>query len=144
MKLVPYSSDHLDLLPDFGNQEAIVRPFLARLQGCRYEDSGPAFSGFVGETIVGCAGLIENHAHMATAWALLPKQEMAQRFVAIHRAVGDFLDRQSYRRINAHVLYQDRVGHRWARMLGFRIEVFCRPHYAPDGSAVTEYVRWRR
>lgn len=142
MEIVPFESAHLARLENLGQQEEVVRPFLNVLAESRYEDQGPCFSGLVDDRVIGCAGLIEHHDYMATAWAIISKQDMAQRFVAIHRAVDEFLKRQTYRRINAHVGLYDRAGHRWARMLGFTCEILCRPYYAPDGSAISEY--WRR
>lgn len=142
LNVVPYETEHLELLADFGNQEEIYRPFLAALKKCRYEDSGPAFSAFVEGRIVGCAGLVEVTPYRAYTWALMAKQDVAQRFVAIHRAVKGFLDEQDYKRIDMHVAFNDAAAHRWARLLGFEREVFCRPWYNVDGSAVSEYVRW--
>lgn len=142
IEIVPYESAHLDRLHDFGNQEAIVRPFVDRLKACRYEDKGPAFTGMVGGEVAGCAGLVEMTPYRAYVWAFMPEQTVKQRFVAIHREVSRFLAEQTYRRIDAHVALDDVEGHRWARMLGFRPEVFCRAWAMPDGSAVTEYVRW--
>ncbi len=140
MKIVPFETSHLDELTDFGNQEELVRPLIGALQG--YEDAGPAFSACVEGRIIGCAGLVEMTPYRAYTWALIAKQDFAQRFVGIHRAVLRFLNEQTYKRIDAQVAFHDTDGHRWMRLLGFQREVFCRPWAMPDGSAVSEYVRW--
>lgn len=143
MKIIPFSSDHLDEMADFGNQESILRPMLGQIKGVKYEDIGPAFSACHEGRVIGCAGLVEATQYRAYTWAVMSRQDFAQRFVGIHRAVKRFLDEQTYKRIDAQVVYGDQAGHRWMRLLGFRREVFCRPWFMPDGSAVSEYVRLR-
>lgn len=142
IEIVPYQSAHLDMMRDFGNQEAIMRPFIGQLRDLKYEDQGPAYSVFADDEVICCAGLVEMTPYRAYTWAFMPEQAVKQRFVAIHRAVARFLAEQTYRRIDAHVAVDDMQGHRWARLLGFHREVFCRAWALPDGSAVSEYVRW--
>lgn len=142
MRIIPYVTDHLDQMADFGNQEDIVRPMIEILREARYEDNGPAFSAFAEGRVIGCAGLVEITKYRAYTWALMSKQDFAQRFVSIHRAVKRFLDEQTYKRIDAQVAFHDKDGHRWMRLLGFEREMFCRAWAMPDGSAVSEYVRW--
>ncbi len=142
MIVVPFETAHLDELVDFGNQEEIIRPLVGLLQESRYEELGPAFSASVDGRIIGCAGLVEMTQYRAYTWAIMARQDFAQRFVGIHRAVLGFLNEQTYKRMDAQVALHDADGHRWMRLLGFQREVFCRPWAMPDGSAVTEYVRW--
>ncbi len=141
--MIQFSSDHLDEMADFGNQESLIRPMLGQVRDTGYENLGPAFSACLNGKIIGCAGLVEVTQYRAYTWAIMSKQDFAQRFVAIHRAVKRFLDEQTYKRIDAQVAYHDADGHRWMRLLGFRREVFCRPWFMPDGSAISEYVRLR-
>lgn len=141
MKIIQFSSDHLDEMADFGNQEGIARPMLGQIREARYEDLGPASSFCVDGRVIGCVGLFEVTQYRATVWALIAKQDFAQRFISIHRATKRLLDAQTYKRIDVQVVFDDRAGHRWMRLLGFKREVFCRPWFMPDGSAVSEYVR---
>ena len=143
MEIMPYESDHLKILSDFGGQE-YLKPHLKSLTDARYEDRGPAFSGIIDGRIIGCAGLVEAHQYRAHVWAVLSRTDKPQQFVAIHKAVVRFLDNLAYKRIDAHVAFNDPYGHRWAAMLGFTREVYCRAWALPDGSSVTEYVRWRK
>lgn len=140
MKLIDYSSDHLDELRDMGGQE-YLRPLLGTIRAAQYENLGPAVTILIEERVIGAAGLVEMSPYRAAAWALLSKTDFAQQFIPIHRATKRFLDEQTYKRIDAHVAVDDRNGHRWARMLGFKVEVFCRPWALPDGTSATEYVR---
>ena len=142
MKIIPFETDHLDQMADFGNQENLIRPMIDQIHEARYEDRGPAFSACVDGRVVGCAGLVEMTQYRAYTWAIISKQDFAQRFVSIHRAVKRFLDEQTYKRIDAQVAFDDTDGHRWMSLLGFRREVFCRSWFMPDGSAISEYVRW--
>lgn len=142
MKIVPFQTEHLDELTNFGNQEEIIRPFVGLLQEAHYEKLGPAFSASVDGRIIGCAGLVEMTQYRAYTWAIMAKQDFAQRFIGIHRAVLRFLDEQTYKRMDAQVAINDADGHRWMKLLGFQREVFCRAWAMPDGSAVSEYVRW--
>lgn len=142
MIVVPFENAHLDSLSDFGNQEELVRPLVGLLRDANYEDAGPAFSAKIGDRIICCAGLVEVTKYRAFTWAVVAKQDFAQRFIGIHRAVLGFLNEQTYKRIDAQVALHDTDGHRWMKLLGFQREVFCRSWAMPDGSAVSEYVRW--
>lgn len=142
MEITPFVSEHLLELPDFGQQDSIVRHFLEDLMKNRYEDQGPAFTGRASGEIIGCAGLVEMTKYRAYTWAIVPTQTAKARFVPFHRAVRKFLSEQTYKRIDAQVAFHDTAGHRWAKMLGFRVEIMCRPWAMPDGSSLTEYVRF--
>ena len=141
MRIIPYCSEHLDELDDLGCQE-LLRPYLGSLKDAKYEDAGPAYTVVIGNRIIGAGGLFEMTQYRAAIWGLLSQTDLAQQFVPIHRAVLKFLNEQSYKRIDAQVSFYDAHGHRWVRMLGFDREVFCRAWAMPDGSSVSEYVRW--
>ncbi len=142
IEIVPFRNEHLVELADFGNQEALLRPFVGELAAADYESKGPAYSARHQGRIVACAGLAEMSQYRAYVWAFLSGQEHARVFISIHRAVERFLSAHPYRRIDAQVAFDDAQGHRWMKMLGFQREVFCRPWFMPDGSSVSEYVRW--
>ena len=141
MRLVQYESSHLDSLDNLGCQE-FLRPHVGLLKDVGYENLGPAFSVVIDGKVIGAAGLIEMTKYRANTWALFSRTDLPQQFVAIHRATCKFLNEQSYKRIDAQVSFYDTHGHKWARMLGFQREVFCRAWAMPDGSSVSEYVRW--
>ena len=86
MEVVPFVSEHLRELPDFGQQDSIVRQFLETLIENRYEEQGPAFTGMASGEIVGCAGLVEMTQYRAYTWAIIPTQTRKGRFVAFHRS----------------------------------------------------------
>lgn len=104
-------------------------------------DAGMAFTGEVdGEPIV-MAGLVHEWPGRATAWSVVG-EKAGPHFIAIHRAVHDFLVRAPYRRIEAHVDVGFEAGIKWMKMLGFEIEAYKRA-WRPDGADVLAFVRIR-
>lgn len=125
----------------YGSQ-AYLNDYIAQIIECSPETRGPAFTGIIDNRIIGCAGLVELTPYRAVAWALLDKTSRPIQFLKIHNAVRAFLDEQTYKRIDAQVALSNEAGHRWARALGFKVEMFARAWAGAVGETLTEYVRW--
>lgn len=107
------------------------------------EHSGQAFTGVHGGQVVCVAGCANVWEGRALAWAFVSPAAGAC-MVTLHRAVAGFLAQAQYRRIEAIVDDGFEAGHRWMRLLGFRLETpDGMPGYLPDGRKTFLYARVR-
>ncbi|ARS27613.1 hypothetical protein [Sphingomonas sp. KC8] len=83
--------------------------------------AGPAYTVLRHRVPVVAAGVVENDAYHATAWAVL-SGDIGVGIVALTRAIGRFLACDEYVRVDTLVRTDFVRGHRWARMLGFQRE----------------------
>lgn len=118
MEIVPFQAAHLETLI-LQNAQAYFGPLLEDAACGAALEAYPSFSGMVGDTCVGCAGVIRMWGHYGKAWALLSPRA-GKHFVAITRAVRGFLGASDFTRIEAAVDVGFDAGCRWAEMLGFR------------------------
>ncbi|MDB5433556.1 MAG: hypothetical protein JWP35_4672 [Caulobacter sp.] len=93
---------------------------------------GVAWTGFDGDQVLGCAGILDRGEGRGLAWALLAEDVGPRRFVTLHRAVARGFEILPYRRIEAHVSPTFQQGIDWAQMLGFQFEGVMRA-YLPTG-----------
>jgi len=141
MRVVALEAAHLAALR-LQDAQAVLAPLLDEPgYGAMLAGAGPAFAGLADGAVIGCAGVVMLSAQRGHAWALLGKASPAG-FVAIHRAVVGFLDRQPLRRVETAVDSDFAAGHRWARMLGFSREGRMRA-YGLDGRDADLYARVR-
>jgi len=61
----------------------------------------------------------------------------------VHRLVHYVLDNCPLRRVEAYVDFEFEPGHRWARMLGFKLEAPRMKCHRPDGGDSALYARIR-
>lgn len=90
---------------------------------------------------IACAGLIEIWKGRAEAWAFFDPRIGPSRFLAVHRSVLRFFDLAQYRRIEAVVDCGFEPGHRWVKMLGFKMEAERMTKYTVVGGDVVLYAR---
>ena len=100
---------------------------------------GQAFTGLVGDRVIGCAGCIEQWEGRAIAWALVSK-DAGRHMVSVHRAVAGFIAQAPWRRIETTVDSSFDAGHRWMELLGFTHEGRMRA-YGPQGQDFDIYAR---
>jgi RimJ/RimL family protein N-acetyltransferase len=97
-------------------------------------------TALIGDRIVGCAGVSEQWAGRAIAWAWLAGNQR-QYFIPIHRACIKMLDKQSYKRIEAYADVNFEAANRWLKMLGFIKEGVAMKSFLPCGSDAYMWVR---
>jgi RimJ/RimL family protein N-acetyltransferase len=138
MNIVPFQASHLY---DLSLQESQLgfSNYFDEKYGAALRRGGPCFSGFDGDQMIGCAGIIHQWDNRAIAWALL-SQDCGKCFVKIHKAVRNFLDMADYNRIEAYVDADFEQGHRWVEMLKFEQEGLMR-QFNPDGRDAYMYAR---
>ena len=137
MRIVRFEPSHIALLDNFGGQETLAGHVKERDLN-DLASRGFAVSGFAGERLIGCAGLIEATPLRAIAWALFAKHH-ARDFMAIDRAVRRVFADCPYRKIEAYVDPRMAPAMRWADLLGFTLVTFLPLHF-PDGSPAAYFV----
>jgi hypothetical protein len=102
----------------------------------------PSYTGRVDGQVIVCAGIVPIWDQRALAWAWLGARARFH-LVSVTRAVARFLDVQPYRRVEISVDRDFAEAHRWARMLGFKLEAGRMRAYRPDGGDCSLYARVR-
>lgn len=139
MIVVPFLPEHLKGF----NVQADQKEIIGYAEQFNYPEflfnAGPAYSGFVGEKCVVCAGVSPDAPWMATAWAVVA--QVAPMF-SVTKAIIRFLDGTKFKRIQTPVRQDFTNAHQWARMLGFEKEGSMRA-YDQDGNTHDLYARIR-
>lgn len=138
-RVAPFEAKHLSMmvpqprqkLPPDEHREALESPF------------GYAWTGFVDDRPVACAGVVELWRDRGQAWALLDVTA-GRHMMRITRAIRHQLDALPFRRIEMAVDVDFPEAIRWALLLGFNLET---PQpmkaYTPDGRACYQFARIR-
>jgi hypothetical protein len=140
MILIPFRASHIDAMASLGGQ-AWMKPYFGDTDPRSFDGLGPAFTGCLGGTVIGCAGIIMCHAQRAIAWALFT-DEARRHFKAVHRAVKQFLAHQPVKRLEAYVDCDFAAGQGWTARLGFVLEKDRLAHFLPDGRDASLWVRF--
>ena len=140
MNIIPYEAKHLLGLRLQENQAYCTPPLDAEYAKAL---EGPyAFTALEGERVLIVAGVLPILEHRALAWALVD-QEAGPHFTEITRAAKRLLEAVPYRRIEADTPVGFHSGHRWLKMLGFRMEAPRMVGYRVDGGDSSLYARTR-
>lgn len=139
MKVVPFEMEHLSLIdPQFHQRHAA-----SLIGSARREDAGEAFSGFIGGTCVGAAGVKMLWKGVGEAWAYLSPEALSHGFRvtrAVRRGLEDLIAKHGLWRVQMTVRKDHAAGHRWASFLGFEVEGIMQK-YGPDGADFFLYAR---
>lgn len=145
-KIVPFSHGHgpsLVLQKAQSLEQQVIGGF-GREQWLALEKSGPAWSGFDGNRIIGSAGVTPAWRGRAIAWCMICEGNSHADLLFATRMIHGFLTKiqanPAYRRIETPVLESFNEGHRWAKMLGFDSEGLMRC-YDQQGRDVRLYAR---
>lgn len=143
MEFVPFEPAHLAAL-ETEEAEPWLAPLVARPDlAASLTADGLAWSGVVGGTVVGCAGVTRVWTGRGVAWALmhaLPQPAWLAATRMARRVLGS-AHRAGLHRIDASVVRDFPPGHRWAHLLGFHPYALLRA-YGPDGRDHVGYVRF--
>ena len=140
MNVIPYEPRHLDEMTMQPSQR-YLRDFVTP-EAAAAVAGFPAYTATHGDDILGCGGVVPVWSGRGVAWSFI-SAKAGPHFVAITRAVRKFLDAQPQDRIETTVDIDFADGHRWARMLGFRLEAGRMQKYRPDGGTCSLYARVR-
>jgi hypothetical protein len=92
------------------------------------------------EAVIACGGVIEQWPGRGVSWAFL-NTKMGAKMVACHRLVKRYFDICPIKRVEATVKVNFVAGHRWVRMLGFKLETPIMKSYGPNGEDHSMYIR---
>ena len=120
MEIVPFKAEHLRAL-SLQDAQAYLDGMITEADAQALEAQDIAYTGLVDGRPIVCAGIIVQWVGRAIAWAYLSR-EAGQHMPAIHRAVKRMFGALDIPRIEAHVTAGFEPGHRWVRMLGFKLE----------------------
>ena len=140
MNVVPFKAEHLLHLQLQMSQRGIA-PFVTAAYAKVLENEF-AFTAMVGDQVIMVGGVTKIHEHRGVAWSLVDKAA-GSHFVALHKAVKDFLAFIPYRRIEAETSCDFAPGHRWLRMLGFTMEAERMRSFQVNGDDSALYARVR-
>ena len=140
MDVIPFLPSHLHALI-LQDSQAWMEPMMRAGYADEVAHHGPCFTLTDGVTVYACAGIIHVWDGRAQAWALISKSA-GQCMVRLYRAIRQFLDDCTIRRIEATVDAGFMPGHRMLLMLGFKRET-SEPMraYLPDGRNCHLYAR---
>lgn len=135
LEVVPFRAEHLMRLQQDPPREHPVTPEEAVALEAEF-----AFTGLVDGEPMACAGLVHIWPGRGLLWALLSVHS-GPHMLQIHRAARRLLGVCDVRRIECTVDEGFEPGHRWARMLGFRLEAPRMANYRPCGGDSALYAR---
>lgn len=143
MIIVPYQPEHLLKLQLQEGQaygQSMLTPELAASLVGEY-----TFTALVDGEPIAVGGVTELWANRALVWTFIG-QTAGPHFVALHKAVLRGLDLAPHRRLEADTPCEFEQGHRWLRMLGFKLEAERMTAHRPDGGDSALYAKvkpWR-
>jgi hypothetical protein len=122
--LIPYQPEHY--LEALGPQ---ADPYAARL----YFERGPAWTGFLDDTLLGCGGVAILHPGVGEAWMVFTtagRQHPTWMIRAVARGLLHAIRTKGLVRVQADVVAADLKAHRFCTKLGFAPESLM-PLYGP-------------
>lgn len=142
MKVVPFTGAHLKEL-HLQPAQAWMAPLVDTPAYLQQLESCDAYTAISNGEVVAIAGLCVIWPGRAHLSALVSDRfGSTGEFVLLHREVDRRLADSPHRRIEATVEGEFKAGHRWMRMLGFKLET---PQgmagYMPDGGKSYLYAR---
>jgi len=127
---VPFKAEHLAGMKVQGAQQAL-REYVTE-DVMRGLEAFESYTALRGEEAVMCGGFIEHWPGRVEMWAYL-SGDIGKDFIAVHKKVQRFIRCCTANRIEAVVDCSFSQGHRWLRMLGFRLEAPRMKMYSIDG-----------
>ena len=138
-QIVPFRAEHLCGLT---NRDTVRQDHISL--ALEKELGGPAFTGLIGETILGCAGLVIPWPGVGIGWMVLSEGIGSHR-LWMTRMVKRFLYDATWiyrlHRIEAVVLADNLRNQQWIESLGFSRENGAARRYTSDGADVIRYER---
>ena len=138
MQVVPFEAEHFKEIKLQGAQQ-YLSGWLTEEYGEALQDE-PSYTALKDGVPVASAGVVSYWEGRAVAWAFISETGAAD-FVSVHRAVKGFLDVCYIKRVEMTVDCDFKQGHRWAKLLGFKMECERMTAYLPNGEDCALYAR---
>lgn len=139
--LIPFRAEHLTGL--LNRDGGLREPWSLAIE----KQHGPAMTGILSETILGCAGVVLPWPGVGLAWMVLGEQ-VGEHGIWMTRMVRRFLDDvircHNLHRIEAVVLADNYRNQRWIERLGFTRENGCARAYTQNQRDAIRYEWVRR
>lgn len=135
IEFVPFEPWHLSQIEIPAAQAAWIKPGYAESLA-----NNMAWTGFIDDRVVGCAGFAPQWEGRAIAWALFGREIPKRAWTAIIAKVRKELACTAYPRVEATVPFGFGAGCRLANALGFQVEGLL-SKFGPDGSDHFLYAR---
>lgn len=138
MNIVPYKAEHLMALQlqegQVHSASYVTEDYAQALEGQW------AFTAMADGKPIAVAGIAPLWDNRGLAWTFIDKRA-GSHFTELHKVVKKVLDDAPYRRIEADTPCDFKQGHRWLRMLGFKLEAERMEAYLVDGGDASLYAR---
>lgn len=141
MKVVEFETEHLrELFLQEGNQALAMHVTEAHLADLKKKS--PYAKSIISDTgrVLLCGGVVMYWENRGEAWAVID-QFSRRDFVGVFNRARKFLDECPVRRIEANIDVDFEAGHRWIKLLGFKLEASRLEKYRIDGGDSSLYVR---
>ena len=141
-QLVPYRAEHVLPLLDQSMNSDIRDSYVGGL--AQLLETHPSVTGVVNGIPMVCGGVIKMWEGRGCVWTVF-NEESRRCFVPVFRGIKAFLKGQlrEYRRLELAVPVSFEIGHRRAKMLGFRVECHFAEKFLPNGEDCVLYAMIR-
>lgn len=140
MNVVPFQTEHLWAIDAQPSQEYVLRAVTPEYIKPLEEQN--AFTCMHENKVLACFGWVEIYSTRAALWALISASS-GKHFVAMTRIAKRLVDSLPHKRLEMEVDCEFEQGHRWARILGFTLDVPRLRAYRLDGGDSAIYARIR-
>lgn len=138
---VPFLAWHLELLLMDGDAESMGLPEFD-LATLKYMESQNAKTLLIDNRVVLCGGTMELWPRRHQCWAYL-NARTGKYMLRTTRGAKRIID-AAQGRIEATVRVDFEPGHRWMRLLGFKVETPVLARFGPDGRDHVGYVKFNQ
>lgn len=134
-----FEPHHFDMLSKF-REDIDMERYVNEGHLKALADSKYAYSIFVDDRLIACAGVVEYWHNRGEAWAIVGR-EASPHMRRLSGIVTRFLDTLPIKRVEACVDVGFVAGHRWIRLLGFKMEAPLLKSFRPSGKDASLYAR---
>lgn len=138
IQIVPFKAEHfwaLEVQDAQASERLYAKP--EYLEALEYQYSFTVLDDNEPLACLGCAHLFNNRG---AVWAYISKNA-GRHFRVIHKLAQRIIEDVPYTRLETEVDYNFEQGHRWMKLLGFKVEAERMRCARPDGADATLYSR---
>ena len=137
-QLIPYRAEHVLPLVEQAMNSDIRESYTGGL--AQILETTPSVTGLMHGVPMVCGGVIKMWEGRGCVWTVF-NEESRDCFVPVFRGIRKFLDGQmrEYNRLEMAIPVSFEIGHRRARMLGFKVECHLARKFLPSGEDCVLY-----
>ncbi len=137
-RLIPFNAEHLAKLENYNNWTN------GNWRAAFIKEQHPAFTGMLGNEIIGCAGVTIVWEGFGIAWVVVSKSIEAHGLwlvKTIRHVLNDIIRSCNLHRVEAAVIEGNEINQRFIEMLGFVREGSVARYYTSNQRNVIRYER---